>query len=235
MTHRYLRMIWALCLSVPLLASDPARVLDRFEDIRGWKAAPSDGVELSLTQAPGHEGKALRMGFDFHGGAGYAVARRSLPMDLPANYEISFWLRGEGPSNHLEFKLVDPSGDNVWWVNKRNFQFPAQWTKVVLKKRQVSFAWGPAGGGDAKTIGWLELAITAGKGGKGHVDIDELAIHELPPQAPYDKTPVPSASASEAAHPPALALDREGDTAWRTSEELGWYQLDFRSSGNSEA
>ena len=217
-----------LCLSVPILASDPARVLDRFEDIRGWKAAPSDGVELVLTQAPGHEGKALRMGFDFHGGAGYAAARRKLPLELPANYEISFWLRGECPSNNLEFKLVDPSGDNVWWVNQRNVEFPAQWTKVVLKKRHVSFAWGPAGGGDAKTIGWLELVITAGKGGKGHVEFDDLAIRELPPQTPYEKTPLASASASEAAHSPALAMDGNGDTAWRTSEERGWYQLDFQ-------
>jgi len=229
MTHRYLRMIWALCLSVPILASDPARVLDRFEDIRGWKAAPSDGVELSLSQAPGHDGKALRMGFDFHGGAGYAAARRSLPMDLPANYEISFWLRGEGPLNHLEFKLVDPSGDNVWWVNKRNFPVPAQWTRVVLKKRHLSFAWGPAGGGDAKAIGWLELAITAGKGGQGYVDIDDLAIRELPTQPPYDKLPLASASASDSGHTPALALDGIAETSWRTSGERGWYQLDFQA------
>lgn len=229
MKRPFLRMLMALCLSVPVLAADSGRAPGRFGDLRAWKAAPSDGVGLVLAQVPGRGGNpGLRMTFDFHGGAGYAAARRTFPVDLPANYEISFWLRGEGPSNNLEFKLVDPGGDNVWWVNKRDFESPSQWTKVVLKKRHLSFAWGPAGGGDPRSIGWIELAITAGKGGAGHVDIAGLTIRDLPPEVPYDQVPVPSASTSLAAHPPALAMDGRGDTAWRTSKEGGWYRLDFR-------
>ena len=91
--------------------------------------------------------------------------------------------------NNLEFKLIDPSGQNVWWVNRRNFEFPREWRTIRIKKRQLEFAWGPAGGGEMKTVAALELAVTAGTGGKGTVWIDDLTITELPPAHPYDRTP----------------------------------------------
>lgn len=183
---------WALVL---LLLALPARgaVLDDFEDASGWKSVPSDGVSLNLSQAAGVSGKALRLDFDFHGGAGYAVARKELPFTLPDNYEISFRLRGEAPVNNLEFKLIDATGDNVWWVNRRNFQFPREWTQVRLKKRHIRFAWGPLGGGEIRNVAALELAITAGTGGRGYVLLDELALKELPPAKPYDRSPRASA------------------------------------------
>ncbi|HSN89510.1 MAG TPA: discoidin domain-containing protein, partial [Thermoanaerobaculia bacterium] len=99
------------------------------------------------------------------------------------------------PVNNLEFKLVDPSGDNVWWVNRRNFEFPREWTQIRLKKRHIQFAWGPAGGGEIRDVAALELAITAGTGGKGTVFLDDLTLRPLPPAKPYDRTPRIVASA----------------------------------------
>ncbi|MEO6191710.1 MAG: coagulation factor 5/8 type domain-containing protein [Thermoanaerobaculia bacterium] len=172
-----------------LLAASPlysqTRTLDEFTTIAGWTAAPSDGVHLDLAQDQG----ALRLDCDFNGGAGYAVARRPLPLDLPANWEISFRLRADAPVNNLEFKLIDPSGQNVWWMNRRGFEFPRDWRTLKIKKRQLEFAWGPAGGGEMKQVAALEIAITAGTGGKGSVWIDDLKFTELPPAHPYTRTP----------------------------------------------
>ena len=191
------RGVRVLLLLLFLLGATPSpQVLDSFEEISGWKSVPSDGVSLDLSQAEGVSGKALRLDFDFHGGAGYAVARKELPFSLPENYEISFRLRAEAPVNNLEFKLVDPTGDNVWWVNRRNFQFPRDWTEVRLKKRHIQFAWGPLGGGEIRNVAALELAITAGTGGKGTVLLDELTLRPLPPARPYDRTPQVASSAS---------------------------------------
>lgn len=161
------------------------RPLDTFDDVSSWTTAPSDGVLLKVGQDDG----ALRLDFDFQGGAGYAVARRPLPLDLPANWEITFRLRAEAPVNNLEFKLIDPTGENVWWVNRRNFEFPKDWRLIRIKKRQLEFAWGPIGGGEMKKVASLEIAITAGTGGKGTVWIDDLTFTELPPAHPYDRTP----------------------------------------------
>ncbi|HET9227353.1 MAG TPA: discoidin domain-containing protein [Thermoanaerobaculia bacterium] len=181
-------------LFLPLFLLLTGASLDDFEEVSGWKSVPSDGVSLKLSQAGGVSGKALRLDFDFHGGAGYAVARKELPFKLPDNYEISFRLRGEAPVNNLEFKLIHPSGDNVWWVNRRNFQFPREWTQVRIKKRHIQFAWGPLGGGEIRDVAALELAITAGTGGKGYILLDELTLTELPPAKPYDRTPQVTAS-----------------------------------------
>ncbi len=212
-----------LLLLAPLLlaAAAPPRVLDDFEDLARWKVLPSDGIVASLSSEEGFQGRALRLDFDFQGRAGYAVVRRELPLDLPGNYEIRFRVRGEGPPNNLEFKLVDPSGENVWWVNRRDFEPPREWTEIRIKKRHVQFAWGPAGGGEIRKVAAIELAVTAGRGGKGYLLVDDLTLRELPPERPYDRTPSLSASFGE----PGLALDGDRSTAWRSGG--GWLALDF--------
>ncbi len=180
-----LRITFILLLFLAAALSAQTRTLDDFATLAGWTAAPSDGVRLDLAQDQG----ALRLDFDFNGGAGYAVARRPLPLDLPANWEISFRLRADAPVNNLEFKLIDPTGQNVWWMNRRGFEFPRDWRTLKIKKRQLEFAWGPAGGGEMKQVAALEIAITAGTGGKGTVWIDDLKFTELPPAHPYNRTP----------------------------------------------
>jgi len=173
-----------LVLASPLTAQ--TRALDDFESIAGWKAMPSDGVSLDLSRDQG----ALRLDFDFHGGAGYAVAHKAFALDLPANWQISFRVRAAAPVNNLELKLIDPTGENVWWINRRSFEFPRDWREVKTKKRQTEFAWGPAGGGEMKKVAAIEFAVTAGTGGKGSVWLDDLTFSELPPEHPYDRTPI---------------------------------------------
>jgi len=139
-----------------------------------WTPHPADGVEMHLTR----DGEVNRLDFDFHGHGGYAIARRDIELDLPANYQFTFRIHGEAPVETLEFKLI--RGDDVWWTNRREFAFPREWTPVVTKKRQISFAWGPSGGGEAKHINAMEVVVTAGSGGKGTVWFSDPALEELP-------------------------------------------------------
>ncbi|MGA7615841.1 MAG: discoidin domain-containing protein, partial [Thermoanaerobaculia bacterium] len=163
-------------------ASLQGAVVDAFDSVAAWSAHPSDGVELHISRDPaGHHGSAMRLDFDFHNHAGYAIARRKLDIDLPPNFEFRWWVRAEAPVNDLEFKLIDASGDNVWWLDRRNFTYPKEWTELVTRKRQISFAWGPLGGGEPHHIASIEIVVTAGTGGKGTVWIDDLTLDELPP------------------------------------------------------
>jgi len=139
-----------------------------------WSAHPSDGVEMHLTR----DGDANRIDFDFHGHGGYAVARRAIDLDLPPNYQFTFRVKGNAPPENLEFKLI--RGDNVWWLNRRDFVFSPQWTTLKTKKRQIAFAWGPAGGGEATHIEAMEVVVTAGSGGKGTVWFTDPALETLP-------------------------------------------------------
>jgi hypothetical protein len=139
-----------------------------------WTPHPSDGVEMHITS----DGAATRVAFDFHGHAGYAIARKQLDLDLPPNYQFVFRIRGEAPPENLELKLIN--GDNVWWLNRRDFVFPRQWTALKTKKRQINFAWGPAGGGEIRHVEAMEIVVTAGSGGKGTVWFEEPQLEELP-------------------------------------------------------
>ena len=141
-----------------------------------WTAHPSDGVTMNLTP----EGNVTRFDFDFHGHGGYAIARKNVDLDLPPNYQFKFRLRGETAPQNLEFKLIDASGDNVWWLNRRDFVFPREWTTVVTKKRQISFAWGPIGGGEIQHVAAMEIVVTAGSGGKGTIWFEDPVLEPLP-------------------------------------------------------
>ena len=170
-----------------------SRTLDDFERAGRWTAHPSDGTTMRIASATGHRGKGLRIDYAFSGG-GYAIVRRELPLDLPANYELSFRIRGASPSQSLEVKLIDSTGDNVWWRNQRDFVFPATWRKVAIKKRHIEFAWGPLGGGELRRAAAIEIAITASSGGRGSVWIDDLVLETKP--APVRNASAPSAAAS---------------------------------------
>jgi hypothetical protein len=135
----------------------------------------------------------MRVDFDFHGHSGYGIVHRDVDLELPNNYQFTFAVRGQAPTNTLEFKLVDPTHESVWWSNNPNFAFPAEWSTIARKKRQICFAWGPANGGFIHRVAAIEFAITAGSGGKGSVWIDDLSISPLSPDSPFDFT-APNAS-----------------------------------------
>jgi hypothetical protein len=217
-----------LALQDPL----PPRLLDGFESTTPWSTHPADGVEASIAPDSGRHGKALRMAFDFKGGGGYAIIRRQLPVELPANYAFSFWIKGKARPNTLEFKLVDATGENVWWYTERDRAFDGEWHEIVIRKRQVAFAWGPQGGGELKRMAALELVITAGAGGgAGEIWFDDLRLIPREPIRTSNEPIVARASASRAGSPAEQAVDGDTTTAWRTplAPSLQTLQLDLRT------
>jgi hypothetical protein len=149
----------------------------------------------------------MRLDFDFQGHGGYAIARHDAPVDLPDNFELAFRIRGEAPVNTLEIKLVGESGDNVWWTTKRDWDFPREWRRLSLRKRQFEFAWGPLGPSPLpRRIAAIEIVVTAGTGGKGSVWIDDLTLSALPPPS---AAPPPSLGpwSSDSANPQSVRFD----------------------------
>ena len=224
--------IWsfALWLSLGAFAADflppaGARLLDGFEDISVWPAMASESVSASSHSVAGVTGKAIRLDFDFNGASGYATIRRKLPLVLPENYEISFYVRADAPVNNLEFKLVDDSGDNVWWVNRANFEFPREWQQIRIKKRHIAFAWGPIKDKTLKASEQIEFVISAGRGGgRGSVYFDELTIRELPPDPVTFPAPMLEATSSEPRFPASQAMDSSRSTSWRSSHRAAQAQ-----------
>jgi hypothetical protein len=188
-------------------------------------------VSETLSRSAGPRGPALRLEFDFQGRAGWAAARRDVSIEFPQDWEIDFEVRGEGGANDLEVKVVDASGENVWWSVRREFTPPASWQPVRLKKRHFSFAWGPLGGGELRRVAAIEFAVTARAGGRGYLEIADLKLVARPPAARVAvRPPRASASASMPGFGPARAADGDPSTAWRAtsgSSAPAWIALDF--------
>jgi len=214
-------------------ARDETAILDNFESLASWSADHSDDTTSSIESIAGEAGRALRLNFDFKSVVGYATARRELPLDLPANYELSFWVRGEAPLNNLQFKLVDASGENVWWLNRAEYALPHEWQRITIKKRQLAFAWGPTQDRELKHSAKVEFVISSGSGGgKGHLDVDELAIRELPLETDVHPQPLARVSSSIAA-PAQGVLDERGGAVWCSDPKRGaeqTFDVDLREA-----
>lgn len=204
--------------------------LDEFENKDGWSFNKSDGVTVSLSTEKGFSGNAIRFDYDFTKGTGYGGIQKLFPLDLPDNFEFTFYIKAESPSNNLEIKFIDSTGNNVWWVNNRNYSFPHEWKKIRIKKRHISFAWGPAADHGLKRIDRIEFTVASFEGGKGTVWLDDLRFEPLEPEKQSYPDPVVNASSAMRKHPPQLMTDRSGQTYWLSRKPSGQsIVLDFRS------
>lgn len=190
----------------------------------GWVGIGSEGVGVDLSA--GSTASAVRAEIDFAGGAGYAIVRLDEPMRLPENYVLSFDYRADVELNTLEVKLVGPDdrdgplvdtggGEDVWWVNLPNHRYPTEWTSFERKRRHFTYAWGPGGAESTlDEISAIEIAVVAGRGGDGWIEIDNLRVTEIEPDRPYTGTPSVVASAGNVSGSIGRAYPPEAALAW---------------------
>lgn len=183
--HAFLILV-LLLLAMPGMASAQSVILDDFDGAAGWNVAASDGVSSSAQDIVTDTGRGLRMDFDFQRGSGYAFIARALPRTWPDNFEISVRLRGRLPPNAIEIKLVDASGDNVWWYREADRHFTGDWEEVRFRRRHVTFAWGPASDQRLGSTARAEIVVVAGSGGRGSIEFDRMTLTPLtvPPAVP---------------------------------------------------
>lgn len=185
-----LRVSAQILLPFTLVAFAPNdTVIDSFDSVGSWVTNPSEGVDATIHADSGLHGRALRLDFDFHGRKGYAIVHRDLDLELPPNFKLSVALRGDSPANTLEIKLVDRDRKSVWWSNNPEFVFPREWQTVAREKREICFAWGEMPRtGYTRRLSAIEIAITAGSGGKGSVWLDDLTLTPLDLESPFAAT-----------------------------------------------
>lgn len=189
--------------------------VNNFAALSQWQAFSSGLVQVRLAQ----EEAALVMHYDFGGAGGFVVARRMLPLQLPERFRVRLRVRGEGLPNRLEFKLVDPTGDNVWWYRRSAVVWSGEWEEWLIESRDFEFAWGPAGGGQPSAIAAVELAMVAEAGGAGRLWLADLQVEDLSAH----ETCVVTASGSQAGFTTDLAQG-----AWRSDCLPAWLQIDLQ-------
>ena len=174
-------LAFALLLLVAPAHAQSTHMLEAFESADGWKVVTSDQVTGTLRRVDGANGKALCLDYDFNGVSGYVGIQKAIPMSYPDNYAFGVTLRGQGPRNDFQFKLVDASGDNVWWATRPKFALPGEWTPTQFRKRHITKAWGPSAETTLGRSATLEFTLASGEGGKGSACFDALSFVELPP------------------------------------------------------
>jgi len=193
--------------------------LDDFENSNGWNVFKSDGVNLTMLSDAGVTGNAIRFDYDFTKGTGYGGIQKFFPIDLPENFEFTFYLKAESPSNNFEIKFLDSTGQNVWWINNRSYDFPKEWKKIKIKKRHIQFAWGSTSDQSLKRIDRIEFTIASFVGGNGTIWIDDLKFEELPPE---DNSPIQPLILASAGLGEAWvikdAFDNNPETVWRSGK-----------------
>ncbi len=223
------RWLCLALLAASLNLSAQTRILDEFESKDKWSFIQSDGVNLRLNTETGLHGQAIRFDYDFTKGTGYGGIQKFFPIDLPENYEFSFYLKADSPGNNFEIKFIDSTGNNVWWVNNRNYAFPGEWKKIRIKKRHIGFAWGPTNDQNLKRIDRLEFTIASFVGGKGTIWLDDLHFEPLPPETFVFPDPRIKASTEEPGHAAGLMTDHKTETFWKSKGTKGQVLLvDFK-------
>jgi len=220
---------WGLVLWWGLAAGGEIKALDDFETLAGWTAEGSPGTRFELKQDRGFEGKGLRLDFEFAGGAGYVILRKRFELPLPENYAFSFRAKGTGPANTLEFKLLDPGAQNVWWHRREAKGLPADWQLQPIRKSAIDFAWGPSGGAPLLALGGIEFALTAAAGGKGTLWLDDFRFERRDAVVDYRGQPRVSASSASGEDRAEKALDGQAQTVWRSASkpQRQWLKVDF--------
>jgi len=213
-----LSLVLALVLAPASNAWAQDELLDDFADPTAWTLSATDDVKAALRPATGPHGSALCIDFDFGKVTGYVSARRALPIDYPSRFEFMLNVRGDAPPNALQFKLVDATGDNVWWVNRPDYRFAHDWQAQRFRQRDIAFAWGPTADRRLGHTAAAELVIASGSGaGKGSACFDHLVLRRLP-------------------DPPSPDEPREFDAVtvrWPTGASPSRYDLQFSDDGSS--
>lgn len=167
------------CLVIISVINAQSIAINSFDSFENIKLIKSDNVEIDLSGIDGIKNKALNINYKFVKGTGYAGIQFDREIDLSDDFEFTFYIKANSPNNNFEIKFLDQKGENVWWVNNVNYEFPKDWKKVRIKRRQINFAWGPAYDKTLRKISKIEFTIASFNGGSGSVQIDDLQYKKL--------------------------------------------------------
>jgi len=217
---------------VPVRADEKYSIaLPALADPRAWLAVVSGLSTLRIAAVEGpDDSNALCLDYDFGTGSGFVVARREVVVPLPESWEARLLARSTGPANTLEIKLVDASGTSVWRWMRDKFDTSGAWIEIAIPSRDFLFAWGPAGGGSIRETSAVEVAVVAGPGGAGSIDLGDLRLLDRSPGLDARI----EASSVEPGHAPELAFDDDPSSSWQSRPGAGPHSLTVHFSAPRE-
>src|SRR5208282_4829056 len=194
-------------------ASQP---LSDFSALDAWKIK-GPGTDLKLTNVDTPYGKGMSFDYDYHDAGNFALAHQDCDVPLNGNFELSFWVKADTPDNNIEIKLEDVTG-NTYWYRRDAYHWPKEWTHIVLRKRLISFAWGPKSSTELSELKSVEFGVSSsGAGKKGVIYLADLKITPL---GDYGKFSDPITDMTS-------TVPSVGKSDWRTTGPVSEADLDL--------
>jgi hypothetical protein len=210
-------------------ASAWALPLDALPGTGPWAPIASDDVVVHTSVG---EGGTLSMAWDYQHHSGYAGAARAQIIDWPENFELAIPLKGDVAGNVLELKFADASNDNVWWARAAHLSIPPEGRVLRVRRREVSFAWGPAKDHTLSHTVRLELVVTARSGASGSLEVGPIELipkpvaPALPPMAQVRTesgvTGLPDGTGASLPVAAPVVID------WGAPREIGGVRLEWK-------
>ena len=112
-------------------------------------------------------------------------------LDIPENYALTFYVKGDGKTNNIELILIDKNGNNylkVW----DNLVLTTNWQKLSSSAEDTLFQRGPEAFSKLSKLEKILISIYKESPITGFISFDELSIEPLKPQdtgwiKPYKK------------------------------------------------
>ncbi|MFH1369502.1 MAG: discoidin domain-containing protein [Elusimicrobiota bacterium] len=207
-------------------------LLDGFEDASTWNWM---GGDIVPEPEKGMQKKCVGFKFGLTDEITWAGVAREYdpPINLPSNYNIEFYIKGEGKKNTLEFKLMGVDG-NVFMKKWNGFELPGAWKKMTIDREEITFGWGPDPKAVLEKVKRIEVVISKGEGGAGKVYVDELSLNEMGSSditSKITENRKATASSNEAKNTPEFAVDDNMATRWSSEfSDPQWIEIEFEDS-----
>jgi len=187
-----------------------------FSALSAWKIK-GPGTDLKLTNVDTPYGQGMSFDYDYREAGNFALVRQECDVPLKGNFELSFWMKAVAPDNNIEIKLEDVNG-NTYWYRRDAYRWPREWTHIVLRKRLISFAWGPKSSAELSELRSIEFVVSSsGAGRKGVVYLADLRITPL---GDYGKFSDPVTEITS-------DVPSVGQSDWRTTGPVSEVNLDL--------
>lgn len=206
------------------LRAAPVIELATFDNTQSWETSES---ESSIISIPGKFQQALQLTYHLNDRRAFTVIGKPYLLKLPQLYQFEFWVKGEGPANTLEFKLIDQHG-NTYLKKFNGLRLSSQWKKLKVKSHELIYGWGPKPDLPLKQVKRLELAVAMGQPGSGWIAFDQLNLSKYQDQTIIRPQTITVSSKQSKTIQPKWAADGNFDTRWSSAySDHEWIILDF--------
>ncbi len=213
-------------LTFSLYPAHKLKIIDNFNIFKQWDIFN----EVKVEHDKGVSGNCILLKYRLTENKKWVVISKNVEnLVLPEYYEFSFYIKGAGNRNNLEFKLLDGKG-NVFLKKWEYYNFPNNWKKIVVRNNDIKFGWGPNPDSKLVKVKKIEIVVSYGLGGSGELYIDELALREL---TAADMTKIPvirvkTSSCQEEIYKPEYLIDNDMNTRWASRwEDPQWIEIDL--------